>query len=412
MNPKVLKILAQQLLSNNGRKRVLKVVAFFLILLFFPIFIMSCLNPFSLFNPDKSNDPYIKVQKRIQDEKQVSIDVAAMRAVDIVLFSDTIDENNIYKRANKYYYAKKKVTVQKYIHDVNAYPKNLLPNDIKSVQIQLNIVPASGTLDTATQTAISLFQGSCGISKTGNIDNDTWDRIFNGKGRKDMQVQDGKVYQSVKQTIYVAKTLDEVIAAIKKDGIKVSDADVKNINDLYQICLAEDDDGSEDDVGGNGGTYKPNLSEQQFVQKILEDVKRISKQYGLFPSVTLAQAIIESGCGNSGLSKKYNNLFGIKADSSWTGQKVRMSTKENYGGGDVTIMDYFRVYSNWGDSIEDHAKFLKNNSTYVSHGVFSASNYEQQARALKAAGYATDPNYAAELINMIRGYKLDQYDNQ
>lgn len=415
MNPTVIKILVQQLLSNKGRKRLIKVVAFFLVLLFLPVFIMMCINPFSAFNSDKSNDPYTKVQKRIQSEKQCSIDIAAMRAIDTVLFKDSIDENNIYKRANKYYYTEKKVIDQKYLHDVINYPKTptLAQNDIKAVQAKLT-VSQNGTMDITTQNAVKDFQRSCGIVQTGVIDNDTWDRIFNNKGEQNIKVDDGKVYKLVEKTIYVAKTLDEVITALKKDGIKISDDDIKNIKELYQICLLDTEGNSDDysNQGGDGGTYKPTLSEQQFVQKILEDVKRISKQYGLFTSVSLAQAIIESGCGNSSLSKKYNNLFGVKADSGWTGQRVRLSTKEDEGGANITIMADFRVYPNWGDSIEDHAKFLRNNSTYSSHGVFSATSYEQQAHALQAAGYATDRNYAAELIAMIKGYKLDQYDNQ
>ena len=123
----------------------------------------------------------------------------------------------------------------------------------------------------------------------------------------------------------------------------------------------------------------------------------------------IAQAILESGWGKSAIG---NNLFGIKADSSWSGEYVECGTKEYDGGGAYSTTAKFRAYSNWGESVEDHGKFLKDNSRYAKAGLFSAKDYIGQAYALKSAGYATDPNYPMMLIELIQKYGLNQYDNK
>ena len=88
-----------------------------------------------------------------------------------------------------------------------------------------------------------------------------------------------------------------------------------------------------------------------------------------------------------------------------------MQTEEHNDGTNVVTMGTFRSYNNWGESIEDHTNFLLENSTYKRHGVFKATNYTDQAKALQASGYATDPNYAKELVTLIKEYNLDKYDN-
>ncbi|MGL5086632.1 MAG: glycoside hydrolase family 73 protein, partial [Clostridium sp.] len=138
-------------------------------------------------------------------------------------------------------------------------------------------------------------------------------------------------------------------------------------------------------------------------------------EYKILPSVTMAQAILESGWGESVLSSKYNNLFGIKADERWSGEKVNMETKENY---DDVINGYFRAYKNYESSINDHGKFLSENSRYKDNGIFDAKTYEGQTQALENAGYATvkneegEPIYADLLRAVIRNNNLMLYDTQ
>lgn len=77
-------------------------------------------------------------------------------------------------------------------------------------------------------------------------------------------------------------------------------------------------------------------------------------KYKILPSITIAQSILESNWGESELSSKYNNLFGIKANNSWKGKYVNIETSEYY---DQVITDKFRVYKTKSESIQDHAKF-------------------------------------------------------
>jgi flagellum-specific peptidoglycan hydrolase FlgJ len=123
-------------------------------------------------------------------------------------------------------------------------------------------------------------------------------------------------------------------------------------------------------------------------------------------SVTIAQAAKESGWGEDAPG---HNLFGVKADSGWHGPTVMVSTHEFVRGKKIPIKAPFRAYPDWFGSIEDHAEFLVVNPRYVK-AFMVAGNAEAFATALQAAGYATDPQYADGLINLIRGHKLTVFD--
>ncbi|MCQ2969137.1 MAG: glucosaminidase domain-containing protein [Clostridium sp.] len=152
-----------------------------------------------------------------------------------------------------------------------------------------------------------------------------------------------------------------------------------------------------------------------FIESIEQQAYINYKKYGILPSITIGQAILESGWGKSQLAFEHNNLFGIKADSSWSGDIATMVTKENYS--DV-IDANFRKYENKAKSIEDHGLFLYENERYAINGVFAAKDYRSQALALQSAGYSTakdeDGNliYAEKLINIIKNYNLMIYDTK
>ena len=128
--------------------------------------------------------------------------------------------------------------------------------------------------------------------------------------------------------------------------------------------------------------------------------------YGLYPSVMLAQAAIESHYGDSQLSYEYHNYFGIKAHDNH--RSVKLSTKEVYDGQEVTINDTFCVYSSPQDCFKDYATILTTNEHFS--GVVGASSPAEAARALQAGGYATDPNYAQTIIQVINEYNLTRFD--
>lgn len=170
-------------------------------------------------------------------------------------------------------------------------------------------------------------------------------------------------------------------------------------------------------IGGGGSSasgsvtpVEPTGTQAEFIQRIGEAARHVQKDTNIFPSITIAQAILESGYGQSGLTLKANNLFGIKAGGKWDGPTITMKTQEEVNGGIIVIKAKFRAYNSWEESILDHVNFLEENSTYTKNGVFSAANYVEQAEALRRAGYATDSSYPQKLCDLIEMYNLTQYD--
>lgn len=151
----------------------------------------------------------------------------------------------------------------------------------------------------------------------------------------------------------------------------------------------------------------------EFIDSISEVAFDNYKNYGILPSITISQAILESGWGESTLSSEYNNLFGIKADSRWSGKSVDFETKENY---DDVIVGAFRAYDSFKASIKDHGKFLSENERYANNGLFEGKTYKEQAHALENAGYSTAKDeegnliYADKLIRVIQENNLMLYD--
>lgn len=130
----------------------------------------------------------------------------------------------------------------------------------------------------------------------------------------------------------------------------------------------------------------------------------------LYPSVLLAQAVLESANGNSALAKRANNHFGIKKGVGWNGDVLDFNTREYQGGQWVTVKAPFRKYATVTDSFRDRNRFLARNPRYTNNGVFSAADQVQQCKALLRAGYATDPEYATKLIALIDRYDLRRFD--
>jgi len=124
--------------------------------------------------------------------------------------------------------------------------------------------------------------------------------------------------------------------------------------------------------------------------------------YGIPASITLAQGLFESGSGNGELARVANNHFGIKCTSDWKGK--------GYYKDDDNHNDCFRVYDKPEDSFRDHSEFLKR-PRYAKLFQLDKNDYVGWANGLKAAGYATNPNYPNLLINVIQKYNLTQYDS-
>ncbi len=127
------------------------------------------------------------------------------------------------------------------------------------------------------------------------------------------------------------------------------------------------------------------------------------KRSGIPASVTLAQGILETECGNSDLVKRSNNHFGIKCKSTWTGESVKHT--------DDAPNECFRKYSKPEESYKDHSDYLKTSPRYASLFELDPSDYKGWAYGLKKAGYATNPRYPQIVISNIEKYNLQQYDN-
>lgn len=156
-----------------------------------------------------------------------------------------------------------------------------------------------------------------------------------------------------------------------------------------------------------------NSEQMNFINSIKPGAIESYKKTGILPSITIAQAILESNWGQSNLTKEANNLFGIKADNNWDGEFVVFETKEYHN---TIIKDKFRKYKTLNDSVKDHSEFLYSNPRYKKGGVFKAKTYKKQALALQKAGYSTaeDANgkkiYAKMLGELIRQYNLQLID--
>ncbi len=146
-----------------------------------------------------------------------------------------------------------------------------------------------------------------------------------------------------------------------------------------------------------------NTITEDYILKYRQIAIENEQDYGIPCSITLAQGIIESASGRSSLAKEGNNHFGIKCHNSWQGERMyKDDDKKN---------DCFRVYASAEESYTDHSLFLAKGQRYQSLFAIDKSDYVAWAKGLKSAGYATNPQYAQLLINIIEVYDLDKVKN-
>lgn len=144
----------------------------------------------------------------------------------------------------------------------------------------------------------------------------------------------------------------------------------------------------------------------QMVLAYIEQYKEIAKdnmvKTGIPSSITLGQAILESGAGTGPLSVQANNHFGIKCHKEWTGPSISYT--------DDAENECFRKYSDPVDSFRDHSYFLTSRPRYSALFQLDKDDYSAWANGLKLAGYATDTKYPDKLIALIERYQLAKYD--
>lgn len=163
-------------------------------------------------------------------------------------------------------------------------------------------------------------------------------------------------------------------------------------------------------------------TQKAFIEKIAALAVADFKTSKVLPSVTIAQAILESGWGTTVLATEANNLFGMKCslsgntwESCWDGVSAyNKETKEEYTVGNITtITAAFRKYPDISYSIKDHSLYLtgaRNGSSLRYKGLTETTSYIEQITIIKNGGYATDSEYISKICNLIELYELNKYD--
>lgn len=150
---------------------------------------------------------------------------------------------------------------------------------------------------------------------------------------------------------------------------------------------------------------------EQYVERFKKIAVIEMHRSGIPASIKLAQAILESGSGQSTLAKKANNHFGIKCGGSWKGKTYHKKDDERRMG--IRVKSCFRAYASPEESFTAHTKFLTNPSKKSRYGFlfkYKKTDYKKWAKGLKKAGYATNPKYPALLIQVIKENDLHKYD--
>ncbi|MFC0232787.1 glucosaminidase domain-containing protein [Vagococcus entomophilus] len=162
--------------------------------------------------------------------------------------------------------------------------------------------------------------------------------------------------------------------------------------------------------------YKENINTSRFVKKIGQEARKIAKNYNLYASVMIAQAILESASGTSKLAQEPSfNLFGIKG--SFQGKSILMMTSEDDGKGNLfSIKAAFRSYPSYKESMEDYAKVLTGGKSFqntIYKGVWKSNttSYKDATKYLTGR-YATDTYYDKKINGLIKAYQLEEYDKE
>lgn len=146
------------------------------------------------------------------------------------------------------------------------------------------------------------------------------------------------------------------------------------------------------------------ISTLEYIALFKETAMEEMREFKVPASITLAQGIIESSSGNSELTRKSNNHFGIKCHKGWLGEGVYHDDDEKG--------ECFRKYDNPLNSFKDHSLFLTSRDRYSKLFKLKEGDYISWAEGLSEAGYATDRRYPAKLIALIEKYDLHKYDTQ
>ncbi|GAK31193.1 hypothetical protein WOSG25_080250 [Weissella oryzae SG25] len=151
-------------------------------------------------------------------------------------------------------------------------------------------------------------------------------------------------------------------------------------------------------------------AQQDFINQIAPGSQQATRENGLYTSIQMAQAILESGWGKSELATNASNYFGVKG--AYNGQSYDVTTAEydSDTGQWYNTVAAFKKYPSVYTSMLDNASLLRNNARYSDVWRENAPTYQDAAKGLSTGGYATDPNYPNKLIALIQQYDLERFD--
>ncbi|MEH6595128.1 MAG: flagellar assembly peptidoglycan hydrolase FlgJ [Colwellia polaris] len=197
-----------------------------------------------------------------------------------------------------------------------------------------------------------------------------------------------------------------------RGSVRISEPSLISANSLVKDSSADQDPSKDRQTNGSIAAQAANMLQsptftepKDFVSALTADAKRVQDKINVPFEVVIAQAALETGWGqkiiktNTGESS--NNLFNIKADSRWTGEKVHKETLEFEDGAMVKKREPFRVYESIGQSVNDYLNLLTKSERYQG-ALEKSTDVEQFLHNLQSAGYATDPNYAKKILGTLR----------
>lgn len=292
-------------------------------------------------------------------------------------------------------YRKSAAATAALVSTVNILPMNVLADTLESAETQNGVQvveTAESTQDTSTQDSVSIVE--------------------------DQEVNEGSPATQDSTDPSEAERSDVVEIQDVPDNEPADDASEQNeaeIDHDIPVLSEEERIAIETKVMPNYNNPMARSNNQQaFIQQVGPMAQEVAGANDLYASVMIAQAILESGCGQSTLTTLANNMFGIKG--SYNGQFVEMQTLEDDGNGNLyPIIAKFRKYPSLKESFQDNAHVLRTTSfspgVFFYHGAWkSNTNSYRDATQWLQGRYATDTAYASKLNNLIETYNLTQYD--
>ena len=292
-------------------------------------------------------------------------------------------------------YRKSAAATAALVSTVNITPVSVLADTLESIEAQngVRVVETSdSSQDTSTQDSVIVVENNATNDESGTQDN---------SDSSNVDVVGVPESEDLPESVPADNTASE------QEETEI-DSDIPILSEEERIAL-------ETKVMPNyNNPMARSTNQQAFIQQVGPMAQEVAGANDLYASVMIAQAILESGWGQSTLTTLANNMFGIKG--SYNGQFVEMQTMEDDGNGNLyPIIAKFRKYPSLKESFQDNAHVLR--TTSFSPGVFfyqgawkSNTNSYRDATQWLQGRYATDTSYASKLNNLIETHNLTQYD--